>query len=329
MAATAQAAKYTTPNQPCAPSCQPAYAPSPCCAPTCNPSPYCGPNCIPAPYCGEINFRGEGLYWIAHLGGLESAFGNTTIATTVTPGVITTTVTEENVEPDFEWNPGFRVGADMAFTCFTLGADWTHYNGRASYNKDNQNGEWKIKYDVIDVIFGRRFCVAPCFYFKPFIGARGLKIHQTLQSHLPILFTAITGNNTVFADMNDKEDFWGIGPELGIEGNWYMGCNFSLYGTFDVVSYYGEVKTENFDTDTFTITVSANNSKKKYAFNTIGTATIGFRWDKTWSQCNYDVLFMLKAGLEQHRIYDFSNLGKDGTLSLDGAVFGAGIGFRY
>lgn len=310
-------------------ACPPSCDPPPCCKGNiCHPSPYCGPNCLD-PYSQEVNFKGEALYWVAQLGGLESAFGNTAIATTVGPGIIITTVTETDEEPEFEWRPGFRMGADYAFRCFDIEADWTHYNGRAHFNSGAQYGKWKIQYDTIDLIFGRRCCVAPCFYFKPFIGLRGLWVEQRLQSHLEVLFTAVTGDNTNFVDMNDKENIWGLGPELGLEGNWYLGKGFSLYASFDVVTYYGRFKGEYFDTDTFTVTISGNNSHVERSFNNIGTdGAVGIRWDKAWPVCS-EALLMLKAGLEQHRIYDFSNLGKDGTLSLDGAVFGISAGYRY
>ncbi len=316
----------------CAPSCcdEPCdRGPSPCCAPVCRLSPYCGPNCIPAPYCRELNVRGELLYWVASLGGLEAAFGNTTIATSVAGGITTTTVTESDKEPNWQWRPGFRVGADYAFTCFDLEADWTHYIGRAHYNKNGQHGGWKIKYDAIDLLFGRRCCVAPCFYFKPFIGVRGALIHQKLNSHLETLFTALIGNSTVTTDKNDKERFWGVGPELGVEADWYLGCNWSIYASFDFVTYYGQVKTTVSNTDTFTSTVSISNGTIRHRFNCIATdGSIGIRWDKAWPVAS-EVLLTFKLGVEQHRIYDFSNLGSDGTLSMDGANFAASLGYRY
>lgn len=314
----------------CKPVCQPACNPAPCCQPTCCPSPYCGPNCLPAPYCREFNFKGELLFWRPELCGLEGAFGDTTIATTVSPGVITTTVTETSKSPDYKWSPGFRVGGDMAFTCFDLEGAWTHYLGRAKFHDEGSYGRWKIRYDVIDLTFGRRWCVAPCFYFKPAIGLRGARIRQRLHSHLETFFTALIGDNTVYTDKDDREKFWGIGPELALDANWYMGHSLSLYGSVAVVSYYGTIRSENYDVDTFTSTVSVSDGKKRQGFNKIGTdAAIGIRWDKSWTYCTYDFLFMLKLGLEQHRIYDFSKLGSDGTLSLDGGIFGAGVGFRY
>jgi hypothetical protein len=248
----------------------------------------------------------------------------------VTPGVITTTVRETDREPHPKWTPGFRVGADIAFGCFDLEADYTQYNGRAFFHEGRQNGDWKIGYNQWDLIFARRFCIAPCFYFRPFIGARGVVIHQSLKAHLITSFTSIIGDNTIHTEKHDKENFWGVGPELGLEADWYLGAGFTLYGMVDAVSYYGQVHSKNYDVDTFTSTVSISDGKKRHCFNDLATdAAIGIRWDTTWNRCGYDVLFMLKLDLESHRIYDFSNLGSDGTLSLDGGAFGAGIGFRY
>jgi hypothetical protein len=307
--------------------CEPALS---CCEePTCCPSRYYGPNCIPTANCQEVNLRGEVLYWVAMLGGLESAFGTTTIATTVAGGITTTTVTETDREPHWQWRPAYRVGIDYGFGCFVLEADWTHYVGRAHFNDDGQSGRWKIRYDTIDLLFGRRFSIAPCFYFKPFIGARGLLVHQRLHSNLQTLFTALIGDNTVFTYKDDKERTWGVGPELGVEADWYMGGNLSLYGSFDVVSYYGRVKTQIYDTDVFTSTVSVSDGTIKRDFNVIGTdLSFGIRFDTAW-QVASEVLLTMKLGVEQHRIYDFSNLGSDGTLDMSGANLALTIGYSY
>jgi hypothetical protein len=263
--------------------------------------------------------------------GLESAFGNTTIATTVSPDAITTTtVLESHKEPHSKWDLGFRVGAEIWTNCYLLEAEWTHFNGRASFHDGRQHGRWTIDYDVIDLIFGGSFCTTPCVHLTPFIGVRGARIKQKLDSHLETFFTALIGDNFVFTDKKDKEDFWGVGPELGIKADWDLGCNFSIYGSFDFVTYYGRVKGKHFDTDTFTKTLSVCDGKSHRCFNSIGTdLALGLRWDACWCYCGCEITFMLNLGLEQHRIYDFSDLGSDGTFSLDGGVAGAGIGFRF
>ncbi len=321
------------PCQSCPSPCGYNTCPSPCCPPPCNQGPYCcGPNCLPPPYCYEFNVFGELIYWIADLGGLESAFGNTTVVTTVNPvtSFTTTTITESDVQPKFKWRPGFRVGADFAFGCFVLEADWTHYRGRAHFSEDNQSGHWKINYDTLDLVIGRRTCTAPCFYLKPYIGARGLRVHQILKSDLDTEFVAgAVGTNTVVTTKKDSEHIWGIGPELGLEADWYLKCNFSLYANFDVVAYYGTINGKYLQTDTFPTTASVSDAHNHFHFNKIGTdIALGIRYDKAWPVCS-EALLTCKLGIEQHRIYDFSNIASDGTLSLDGPVFRLSLGYRY
>lgn len=294
-----------------------------------NPSTCCETNC-----CDTQNFGfcvyGECLYWLPELAGLEGAFGDTSVASTTDGTIVTTTIRESDKQPHFKWNPGFRVGAEAELNCFDLDLYWTHYDGRAKFSEDEQHGHWRIRYDTIDLTFGRYFCVVPCFYLKPFIGVRGTQIHQKLKSHLETIFTTLTAETSVATDKDDKENFWGIGPQLGVCADWYLGYNLSLYGSFAVVTYYGDVNRKNFDTDTFTRTVSVVRSNSKHCFNNIGTdAALGIRWDTTRCFCCCEMDLMLQLGVEQHRIYDFSNLGNDGTLSLDGGVFAAGVGFRY
>jgi len=70
---------------------------------------------------------------------------------------------------------------------------------------------------------------------------RGLLIQQSLKANLPVQLTTLIESDSVYSVKDDKEHFWGIGPELGLEADWYMGWNWSLYASFDVVSYYGRV----------------------------------------------------------------------------------------
>lgn len=295
---------------------------------------YCRPNncmpCEPSPCCSEIIVKAELLYWRPELCGLESAFGDTTIATSVAGGIITTTVTELDEEPESQWTPGFRIGAATSYSCFDIEADWTHYYGRATFNEGTQYGSWKINYNAADLIIGRNISLLPCFVLEPYIGLRAVHIHQTLRSHLETLFTAIIGDNTVTTDIRAAQEFWGLGPQIGLAGEWDIGCNLCLYGSVGVVSYYGDVDGSNFNVDTFTSTVSICNGREHCCFNNIATdAEIGFCWNGSFCSCGCDVNLMLKLGVEQHRIYELCNFGSTGTLSMDGGVFGAGVGICF
>lgn len=294
-----------------------------------NPLTYChSDECRAKNY--TLSFDAELLYWRPELCGLENVFGNTSVATEVESGITTRTITESHKKPNYQWSPGFRVGGDIGFNCLDLELDWTHFNGHAKFHDEPQHGHWKINYDVIDLTLGHSFAALPCFYVRPFIGVRGAIIHQKLKSNLEAIFISSIGETRVFTNKDNKEDFWGIGPQIGIDANWYLGSNFSLYGNFEIMTYYGDVKGKNFNTDTFPQTVNARNIRKKHCFNNIATdAALGLRWDKSLNCGKCDIQFMLKLGVEQHRIYNFSDLESQGNLSLDGGVFAAGISFSY
>lgn len=298
------------------------------------PGPYSDPNCCDVNKC-QLAFEADLLYFAPQLDGLEAAFGTTAIDTTLAGGILTTTVTESDIKPHSEWNPGFRINAGIDSNRFVIGAQWTCYHqGKAKFSEGAQNGNWTINYDVVDLLAGYRISLSPCFNFTPFIGVRGALIKQKLKSNLTTLVTTPVGASTVLSTIDNKEDFWGIAPEIGLEIDWLIGCNFSIYGNVDVVSYYGKVKGTSHGTNVFATTTSVSNGKSHRPFNTWGTdAEIGIYWSKSitcnWGCSCIEIDFLANLGAEQHRIYDFSDLGSDGALSLDGGVFGIGIAVRY
>jgi hypothetical protein len=281
----------------------------------------------------EVLLKGELLVWRGALSGLEAAFGKTFITTVNQDQLQVTTLKESNKKPNYKWRAGFRLGAEFMFERnFNLETDWTHFNGYANHeNQEDKNGHWKLDYDTIDLTIAHNFYPCHRFFVKPFIGLRGAIIHQKLESNLVTTKTDIEQVvTTITTKLDDKEKFWGVGPELGIEADWYLGWDLSVYAMFDAVPYYGNVHSKNDDVDTILSTKNINDIKGNSCFNSIGTdGAIGIRWDKYLCYKNCDVHILLKLGLEQHRIYEFSNLGADGSLSLDGGVFEAGVGFRF
>ena len=282
----------------------------------------------------ELLLKGEFLYWKGTLSNIKESFGNTEIEIKNSENTKITKLEESFKMPDAKWRAGFRVGADFIFDNFDLEADWTHFHGFADYKHHSQHGAWNLHFDQVDLALGHYFYPFSSCYLKPFIGLRIANINQTLKSHLETIKTEPTQETTITTKMHDREKFLGIGPEVGLEANYYLGKNFSLYGMVDAATYYGHVNNKYHDVSSYTNTVNDNNLKQKDWFNSICTdATLGVRWDKYTTCCkHYDMHFLLKLGVEQHRIYNFCNVSSqetDGTLSLDGAVLEAGIGFRF
>lgn len=283
-------------------------------------------------YDKEFLLKGDFLYWRGTLSGLEGAFGNTSIDIVGTSdGITTTYLNVTDITPNFEWEPGFRVGAEFLSTCFDMELVWTHFDGEAHFKKESGHGKWKLRYDVLDLPFGYKFYLCSRAYIKPFFGVRGAKIDQRLNSHLQgTKQEASTGLINYTINMNDKELFWGIGPDAGLEFDWYMGKNFSLYFIGDIITYYGHVNGKFNNKDTLPDAVSSNKSQISRHFNGFGTDfEIGISWNKYFCKCDNRCHYNIKLGLEQHRIYDFSQLGTDGNLSLDGATLEAGVGWLF
>jgi hypothetical protein len=282
----------------------------------------------------ELLIKGEFLYWQGKLCGLEGAFGNTSVnISNTTPTLEITTLTELDQKPNFRWEPGFKVGAELWINCLNLELNWIDFHGRAHYQKGSQHGNWKLKYDTLDFTIGYDFYPCSRFLVKPMIGARAAWIHQTLRSHLETLTARPTDsgiqNTLVMSDLDDHEDFRGVGPQVGVEADWYLGKDFSLYAMVDLITYYGYTHCDYDNVDSFTATLNISNWNKQKSFCCIGTdGEIGIRWDKyLLHACSMHL--MLKLGAEQHHIFDFSDLGSDGSLNLAGGVFEAGLGYPF
>lgn len=70
---------------------------------------------------------GEYLYWQASVSGLELSFGRSSVTQGSMIGVTVSETSEFDIDPDFEWNSGFRGGVGMQFqdSNVSLGAFWT------------------------------------------------------------------------------------------------------------------------------------------------------------------------------------------------------------
>lgn len=71
-----------------------------------------------------------------------------------------------------------------------------------------------IDYNVLDCDFGRRFHPLPSLQLRPVLGIRGAWINQQFDSE----FQDLSVSKRISEHM--ENNFWGIGPKLGIENAW-------------------------------------------------------------------------------------------------------------
>jgi hypothetical protein len=315
-----------------------------------------GKNCDPCQpvCCGQGLLSAELLYWRAFEGGLDRCVSSSTSNQVTSEGNVHSRLRRRDCDPHFTWNPGFRIGYELMCSDWSFGASWTHLhsNSHGSKNKGNAHRShgsknkgnahrWSINFDVIDIVAGYKSSGA-CFSLRPFIGLRGASIDQKLrvgkeECHCSRRSRRSSRTNDLITfHQNNKQEFAGIGPLIGLEAGWNMGCGFSLYTSADISWLYGNfnvrLRGTNRSVDAFNFYRIRKHLDASLA---VADAALGIRWQTCFFE---SMRLILQLGLEHHRYFDynrfgnyrnwsFDRFGDYGDLSFDGVNFAVGIEF--
>ncbi len=282
-----------------------------------------GPKCDWAPdRHSNVWVSGDFIIWGACEDGFSCQFGDTTINTTIVNSIPTTAITEHDKDIDFKWEPGFRVGAGVDWPCsgWETAVMWTHYNGKGNGHDGHNHAHWWLHFNVADAILARNFWIGSCVYLKPFTGLRYAIIKQGLRAHLETDIIAATGASVAHTTLHDKQSFWGLGPELGLEADVYIGCRWSLYASLAGAIIYGHTITKFRDKDLFTLAANTCKASGDSCTNQmVLDMAIGIRWEFKY--------LTFSAGLEDHNYFDYNHIGCGGNLNLYGANVSAAVHF--
>lgn len=270
--------------------------------------------------------RGDLLYWIPQISGLEVNFGtNSVYRSTRTDNVTETTSIERDTDLQFDWDVGYRVGVGYQFDCnrWESNVIWTHFQGYG--HKSINHGSWNVKLDQLDTVFVYRAAINPSFTLKPFIGIGATKIHQKLYSQVVIdIDLAEEGIATDTKTFNDSQKFNAIGPVFGFNSDIKIGRGFGAYGNIALNLQYGTYHLIFDDDDVVTepatpIHVISSLKKNMYSFDFNLNLALGVQWQ---TLIRNSVYLTLKAGLENLQYFDQSRLGSNwGNLSFSGGSF--------
>jgi len=142
------------------------------------------------------------------------------------------------------WDPGFRIGTgwNTDFDRWDVFVDWTWYKSHPSESKERKDlifptllgflpvswaptttttfssfsASWRILHNAADLELGRAYYMTKAFSLRIHCGLRGSWINQKAKNSFlnPILPTTILTQT--------KNNFWGIGPRIGINGQWHI-----------------------------------------------------------------------------------------------------------
>lgn len=287
----------------------------------------CCISCQPA-CCGRGFISADLLYWRAFENGLDACVPRQVSDMVTSDGCVISAFSGKSREPHFQWNPGFRIGAGYEFACSNrdIEAFWTHFYSNAHGSRRNCNEHrWNINLDVIDVVAGYECDLVSCFALMPFVGLRGARIHQKLHiGDFSGSCCCIDDDMTIIRKRN-TENFLGLGPLIGLEADWNIGCDFSLYAGASVSWLYGRFHVRLLESEMSVDSVDCCDVRKRLdASLASADAEVGISWQKCF--CN-NMRLILGVGLEHHRYFDFNRMCGYGDLSFDGVNFSAGIEF--
>lgn len=262
------------------------------------------------------------LIWQAHMNGLPVAI-ETKDGTSLFNG------NRNKVKKlDFDWDWGFRLGLgfNLSHDGWDLLLEWTRWRTDARRNFSaganeviypvqghpartfSQFGgrlesDWDLDYDLLDFVLGREFFVSHCLTMRPFGGLRTAWIEQKWDVELseipPNVQNPISPNTR--HDVEKRDRFWGIGIRGGVDMQWGVGWDFSLFSNFagNLLYAYHSVKQDEF--------ASEDDGPKSALFRIenfyhVGTsifdAQIGVRYD--WRSCDDCYHLGLDLGWEHH-----------------------------
>jgi len=274
--------------------------------------------------CDQVFVSAEVLGWRAFQGGLDRCVPQEFSDLVIDNNRVISNFNGRGKEPDFCWNPGFRIGLgyESSFNAWDLAAIWTHFRSNTHDHHCENRVRWKINLDVLDVVAGYEFDLGSCFTLRPYGGLRGARIYQHLHVHG---FPGTVSNDQFFFNEKNKERFLGLGPLFGIEGNLDVSCGFSVFANASVSWLYGNFHVRFNEYDQTPDTVNFCQIKKHLdAVQAVTDVAVGVRW-QTCLCANIRLLFQLS--LEHHRYFDHNRIGCYGDLYFDGVAFGAGLEF--
>ncbi|MCB1067680.1 MAG: hypothetical protein KDK56_05800 [Simkania sp.] len=279
-----------------------------------------------------------------------------------------TSVNVKQLDQDWEFDPGFRVGLGYNFDY----DDWdlhTYYTWLYSYPKtsssvpadtlDSDNGQfivglfasnpftnngsttfelfekarsnWQLQFNAWDLDLGRSYYVSKRLALQPIAGLKAALIRQHLGTHYSRPASK-GGENDNFINMSvrEKSRFWAVGPKLGVFGSWELGYGFSINADVHGALVYGENTTHVTYKGQRNSgdTLSLRLTDETYRLRPMAYLNLGLEWGR----CFWDwMYFSLHLGWETQYWWHQMNFTSfnDTTPEGDLSLTGLNAGIRF
>lgn len=190
------------------------------------------------------------LWWHASEGGMDYAqlfYGNLGVSSSNSV---------YNRKLDFKQNLGFRTGIGTTFNHdkWDLYLNFTWFKAENSAASSLHSGRsltplampspssasqvkihWDLAFYTLDLNLGRHYFVSSKLALHPYVGLKGASIPQHIRTKGKI-FAPDSGSLKV----KQKNEFWGAGPNLGLEGKWFLAYGVNLFAAGGASLLWGD-----------------------------------------------------------------------------------------
>lgn len=203
---------------------------------------------------------GGPLIWKSYVGGRDYAYSTSNMST-----LVPKTPFQGSVESlNFPFDVGGRVGVAYSFSEEMWTIKGVYSTLTSIENKGNQkdwpegfmgitgyltpalkiNSDYKISFNDLSLLFGKAYFISSMIQFFPSIGVKLSWIDQNQTSQYQI---NLRQDNLVLFDakLKDKCDFFGVGPEMGIDTKWFFYSLFYLQAGARASALYGNYKVKD------------------------------------------------------------------------------------
>ena len=273
--------------------------------------------------CGwEVFTSASFIYWTANEENLDLA-----ISAISSDGVPTVPPLSVVLTQDFDYKPGFKIGLgiDTRYDDWFTGVEYTWIRQTTSTSSTapfqslgvgawfinnwfiqpngatgatplvaSLNSTWRLSIDIGDAYLSRPYYQGRCLTVTPFAGLRGIWIRQSLRMN------GVQLVSTPLIDSHTASRAWGIGPRIGLQGHWLVGCGFRVETdiAFDLLyTRYTTISHSESAIQATGISVAANMNDYS-CLRAINEAGLGLGWGMYFNN--------KKAAVDLLCSYDFS-----------------------
>lgn len=249
----------------------------------------------------------------------------------------------DGVKSKYNW--GFRVGLDWTLPHDNWDVDlsWTHLisNRHGSSTADTSgatpnvlvkaqgfadvttvgyttaSARYHNRLDQIDLNLGREFFISKWVTLRPFFGLRADWLRQRFRTSY-----GSTAATPLAQSTNQRNKWWGIGIESGLNTQWSFCGGFSIYGNVATAIEYGLQKLQLSESGG----VDASFSRSYHICRPILDLQLGLGWD--YNFCEDGFHFGLKLGWENHVYFDQSRFLSYNTVNYSDNTSGGSLTYQ-